>query len=220
MTNVTCSQLHELAEELALDTLPGDVRSHALEHLEWCAACRERVENLSATADELLFVAPHIDPPAGFEQRVLARVTGEGRRPRRLRAKTLGLLAVAAALVTLVGGVATVVTTTRAHHSQAAERRELRTVRLIATSGRAVGDVSSYAGHPAWLFMRVDRSLPDGTYRCVVDADRGPGVPIGTLTVTHGHGAWGQRVAIDASRLRTARLLTPSGATIAVATLH
>jgi hypothetical protein len=68
--------------------------------------------------------------------------------------------------------------------------------------------------------MRVDRALPDGTYRCVVTADGGPPLVVGSLVVVAGQGSWGQRLAADPDRLRTARLETGDGTVVAAASFR
>jgi len=70
-----CSDAETMIDELALDVLPGDQRAALLAHLEECAACRRLLDELSESADGLLLAAPEVVPPAGFEDRVLARVS-------------------------------------------------------------------------------------------------------------------------------------------------
>src|SRR6516165_4672759 len=103
---MSCAQMDELIDELALDVLPGDLRGLALEHLEGCSTCRGRVEELSESADQLLFAYRLAQPPAGFEARVLDRLEaerGRGRgRPRRGSWRiTVAVAAAAAAIAAL-----------------------------------------------------------------------------------------------------------------------
>jgi hypothetical protein len=103
---VNCEQVREIAAELALGTAPGDLREGAVRHLERCSSCRGDVEALADTADALLHVLPPVDPPAGFESRVLARIAADVDtyrvRPSRRRGWAVGLAA-AAALVLATG---------------------------------------------------------------------------------------------------------------------
>jgi hypothetical protein len=71
-TDPTCNQFHMVSAELAL----GIARDHAkaLAHLERCAGCRAETGQLSAVADGLFDLAPSVEPPTGFETRVLASV--------------------------------------------------------------------------------------------------------------------------------------------------
>ena len=220
-----CSEAATMLDELALDVLPGDQRAALLRHLEDCPACRRLLDELSESADALLLAAPAVAPPAGFEGRVLARL-GEARRDRPAarrparRPARLPVLAVAAAaaLLLAVGGVAGARFGASDHAGRDASA-EFRTVRLISAGGADIGDVSTYAGPPAWFFMRVEGSLANGTYQCVVDTDDGRTVPVGSLWTHDGRGAWGERVTVDTDHVTAARLLDPHGATVATGRL-
>jgi hypothetical protein len=69
-----CAQLHDLDAEVALGVLTGRGRAAAIAHLEECRACREVVRRLMVTGGQLLELLPPVDPPAGFETRVLERL--------------------------------------------------------------------------------------------------------------------------------------------------
>jgi hypothetical protein len=73
-SDVTCAELADVAAELALGVLTGRERAAALAHLDTCDACREDVRQLMATGGQLLELLPPVEPPAGFETRVLARL--------------------------------------------------------------------------------------------------------------------------------------------------
>ncbi len=214
MTGLSCAQLAEVADELALDVLPGDVRSLALAHLDECPSCRATVEGLSETADALLFAHGAIEPPEGFAQRVLERLADEPtvlrRRPRRRLLLTLAAAAVVAVLI----GVGFV--TLRSGTDQTRERH----LRLVSSGGQVVGDVSAYAGRQTWFFIRVDDGVASGTYQCVLDMSGGQAIHIGSLTVTAGKGAWGESLSVGTSNVRDARLVTADGTTIATASFR
>ena len=209
-----CSEAGSMLEELALDVLPGDRRAALLNHLEECPSCRRLLDVLSETSDALLLAGPVAAPPPGFEDRVLERI----QTPRVRSRSRFRLFAAAAAAVALlaVGGVAGA---QLRRPGGGDSGRDFRTVQLISTDGSAIGDVSTYLGPPAWVFMRLDGPLPNGTYRCVVDADDGHSVPIGRLWATSGHGAWGEKVRLDLHHVKSARLLDSDGATVATARL-
>jgi hypothetical protein len=219
---MTCMELSAVAEELALDVLPGDVRALALEHLDDCPSCRALVEDLSETADELLFAHGGIEPPAGFEERVLARLAAEPTTLRRPRRFVPTLAAAAAVIVAALVGVGALALRPGSHRPPAAASAEVteRHVALISLSGTPVGDASAYAGRQAWFFMRVDRGVPSGMYQCVLDVSGGHLIRLCSLTVTGGKGAWGESLSVPASDVRDARLVTPGGRTIATAVFH
>jgi Putative zinc-finger len=231
---MSCDDVEGLVDELALDTLPGDVRALALEHLAGCPSCRTSVEQLSAIADAVLLVAPMVEPPPGFDLRVQNAIhESRGRRPsagrrstRRPRVVRMTAAAAAvAAIVALAGaGVLKVESGGRRQHLEpaasalAGNDSELRTAKLIGIDGSQLGDVSIYAGSPAWLFMRVDRARLTTTYRCVLDLAGGQTVALGDLWVANGKGAWGQHVDLRGQQVRDARLINATGHTVATAT--
>jgi hypothetical protein len=209
-----------MLDELALDVLPGDRRTTLLDHLEECQSCRHLLDELSEAADALLLAGPVVAPPAGFEDRVLERLRA-ARAPARAPARSpvrLFAAAAAAAVLLAVGGVAGTHFSDRNHELQTGH--ELQTVQLISTNGSDIGDVSTYAGPPAWFFMRLEGALPNGTYQCVLDVDDGRTVPIGSLWAASGHGAWGEHVSLDPRHVKVARLLDARGTTVATARLR
>jgi len=218
---MTCTELSQVADELALDVLPGDVRAVALQHLDDCLSCRALVEGLSETADELLFAHGGLEPPDGFEDRVLANLAAEPTALRRPRRRLPLLAAAAAILVAALAGVGALALRAGSPRAPvAAAEVDERHAPLISGSGVAVGDASAYAGRQAWFFMRVDRGVAPGTYQCVLDVAGGRTVRIGNLTVTGGKGAWGENLTVPASEIRDARLITSHDGTIATAVFH
>jgi predicted anti-sigma-YlaC factor YlaD len=99
-----CTEVRELAAELALGVLAGEERAEALRHLDGCSACRRLVDDLAGAADRLLAAAPPVEPPAGFESRVAERLAAAGpSAPAVDRRRLPRMVAVAAALVAVVG---------------------------------------------------------------------------------------------------------------------
>jgi hypothetical protein len=74
MGEMSCEEFAGSAAELALGVLTGRERAAALKHLDRCDACRESVRQLTMTGEELLGLLPAIEPPPGFETRVLDRL--------------------------------------------------------------------------------------------------------------------------------------------------
>lgn len=109
MNRISCDEMASLAPELAFGVLPGRERAAACVHLETCAACRAAVGELGGLVDELLTCGPTAQPPAGFEQQVLARLSGGGaaearpRPRRRLRPLAAAAALVAAAMAWMIG---------------------------------------------------------------------------------------------------------------------
>ena len=74
VNDMGCAEFGDVAAELALGVLTGRERARALAHLERCDACRENVRLLTVTGEELVGLLPAIEPPAGFETRVMDRL--------------------------------------------------------------------------------------------------------------------------------------------------
>jgi hypothetical protein len=75
MTPMDCAEAHELAAELALDLLTGAERAAVLAHLAGCTACRADVASLTDVGEALLAIAPEVEPSAGFESRLITRIS-------------------------------------------------------------------------------------------------------------------------------------------------
>ena len=82
-----CEVFRDELAELALGTLSGRSRSEALDHVASCQTCAAELERLSIVADQLLQLAPEMEPPLGFELRLAEKLQGAAmaRRPKRFR---------------------------------------------------------------------------------------------------------------------------------------
>lgn len=94
---MTCEAFDDAVTDLALGHLSEPERSALLAHAGTCARCAVELADVVAVTDGLLELAPEIEPPIGFEQRVAAPAAGAGRRRR-----SPWLLAAAAAAVAAV----------------------------------------------------------------------------------------------------------------------
>ena len=74
LNEMGCREFSDVAAELALGVLTGRERAQALAHLDHCPSCREKVRQLTATGEGLLGLLPTVEPPAGFEARVMDRL--------------------------------------------------------------------------------------------------------------------------------------------------
>jgi hypothetical protein len=74
LNDMTCTELADVAAELALGVLTGRERAVAIAHLDKCDGCREDVRQLMVTGEQLVELLPSAEPPAGFETRVLERL--------------------------------------------------------------------------------------------------------------------------------------------------
>ena len=200
----------------------GDVRAKALAHLAGCADCRRELEDVAATVDELLLLAPKQEPPAGFDVRVLSAIND----PAPRHSVRTGLL-VAAALV-LVAAVAVGVTWSRGEDDRnladqyrdtlaVADGSYLRAADLKA-DGTTLGNVFAYQGRPSWLFITVE-SGGSGTYPVRLVTIDGRALDIGMCTLHNGSGAWGTTIDLPIRSIERIELLR-DGLPTMVADLH
>jgi hypothetical protein len=197
MTPLRCSQLRDMAPEVALGLVTGEERAVALSHLEGCAACRAEVASLAGVADELLLIGPEAPPPEGFDRRVLARLTevraaqapsparrwgpahlrrgARRRRPDRRRFAVGATLSAAAAAVVLVAAVLAIRDDPAAPTEDRAE--------MTTGVGEVVGTATVRSGDPATVAVDVpgwEEAVPPGaTYWLAVEMDDG------SRTMTH-----------------------------------
>ena len=77
-----CGPYADEIPELALGISTGRQRAQTLAHVEACPRCHAEMEQFSLAADSLLEVVPAIEPPLGFEVRLMERL-GAGRAARQ-----------------------------------------------------------------------------------------------------------------------------------------
>jgi hypothetical protein len=222
-----CRQFGDLAAEVALNVLGARERERALRHLDGCARCSDVLRALTEVADGLVGSLPEAEPPAGFENRVVAALTGATpQRPRPLsRTAVTRVVAVlgAAALVGagLVGeGPAGV--DPGAVGPSPFNGSEERTVQYAPLMGenQQVGQAYLYRGDPTWIYLSLTppKSTPyAGTVDCEVVHDDGTVTRVGTVTLDHGRVAWGGPAPAPPGSLVGARVVDHAGHTLAVA---
>jgi Putative zinc-finger len=197
MTPLRCSQLRDMAPDVALGLVTGEERAAALAHLEGCAACRAEVASLAGVADELLLIGPEAPPPEGFDRRVLGRLTdvwaseapsaARRQRPAHLHRRTRrrrpdgrrlavgAVLSAAAAAVVLVAAIVAI----RDDPAAPTEDRADMTTGV----GEVVGTATVRSGDPATVAVDVpgwEEAVPAGaTYWLAVEMDDG------SRTMTH-----------------------------------
>jgi hypothetical protein len=209
---VTCNDFDTDVAELALDLLTDPRRRALLEHAVACRRCQARLDGFVAIGDQLVLLAPPVDPPAGFETRALSRIGGPVGQPRRAtRSRVLaGIAALAAALAVgvLVGRVATSgsVSPGRAAAIRNAAGDEVGNVRLVAAPTPHI--LVSVARPPTTAGLRTcELERPDGSW-----------VVVGTWTREElSTGVWA--VAVDPALLhaQAMRVTNDDGAVLASA---
>jgi hypothetical protein len=207
-----CEQTRELAPELALGIVEGEERGRALEHLAACPDCRRYVEELSEVADELLLLAPHREPPVGFESRVLGEVL-PAPKPKRRRRWRLVLAPAAAAVASAAIVLAIVAPDLRLashyrHTLDEANGKEFESYALRDSGGNHVGTVFSYEGSPSWVHIDVDAGDRSGlTSAELVTKDGGP-IQLRWFHLDPG-GSSGGWIPVDPNQVSVLRLSGP-----------
>ena len=102
MSALTCAEVRELAPELALGIL-GWCRTGRGRCCTSTGAprCQAYVVELTEAADALPQLVPEVEPPAGFEARVLRRLGDDRRRSRRRWVASIAAVAAAVAIVSI-----------------------------------------------------------------------------------------------------------------------
>ena len=86
MTPIGCAATRRAAPELALDVLDGAERAEALHHVARCPRCLAYVAELAQVTDQLVGLAPDLEPPPGFARKVSLLVHRSDPRTARIAA--------------------------------------------------------------------------------------------------------------------------------------
>jgi len=215
-----CDRYTDELAELALGILTGRERAKALAHVEGCTDCHAEMEQLSLASDSLLEVLPGVEPPLGFEVRLMERL-GAGPSSRRhvrrqWRVRQTSLVAACLLLVVAVGVGTGWLAREGPHQSVVrsafgtAPSGQIETASLVE-GGRTLGKVVVYSGRTSWLFMSLDDGSWSGKATCQVRLADGTTVPLGTFWLENGYGAWGVTLPPGIARIHSASVVTDSG---------
>jgi hypothetical protein len=190
MSTYSCAQLRDVAAELALGVLGGAERAEAIMHVNGCARCQALVNELAEAADALPLLAPEIEPPFGFEQRVLS--SGRARRRRSVR-RMIAAVAVAAAAaailsITVVRVVESGSDATSVSASGTSVPAKPIAVKMVSASELPAG--WAYVTNRHSVAIALDYGLKSGRYRIAVQPRSGSTVTIGTMAIENDRGSW------------------------------
>jgi anti-sigma-K factor RskA len=248
LNEMGCAEFADVAAELALGVLTGRERARALAHLDRCDGCRENVRQLTVTGEELVGMLPAIEPPAGFETRVMERLglgtpapapaparqlsparrfgrkladwTGGGWTDRGGVSRPRRILAAAAvAAAVIVGGLGG----WGLHATTSSPTASpLSSAALLTASHQTAGKVYFYDSGSRWLYMSVDirsgGAAGNGTVICQVEGPDGHVTTVGSFRLSGGYGYWGSPDPVTSGPLTGARLVTTTGTVLATAT--
>ena len=182
--HIDAEHIEDRAAELALGIVDEPERTELLAHAEVCDHCRRLIDELSGTADQVLLVAPEIEPPPGFEGRALTTMgVGPEHVAARPNRRLAVVAAVAAAVVALVGGVVVehnVGQTPTASESSPGAASVGSSGALRSESGDTVGRAVVVDGAEPVLVMSLDVARVGERYDCVLVLPDGTRRQIGT----------------------------------------
>ena len=205
-----CAEARELFPELAADVAAGDERARALAHLSGCAECRRELARTAEVVDDLLLLAPEREPPPGFEQSVMARISPPASRLRRLRRLRAPLLW--AASVVVVAGIAAGavwlgtaddrrLASDYRHTLAVAHGRGLSAAPLLAAGGGETGTVFAYEGKPAWVYVTFRSTPAPGRYEVRLVTTDGRRLTLRPFTATPDSIAWGSTIRVSVEQI-------------------
>ena len=195
-----CAETRELFPELAAGVAAGDERARALGHLSGCPACRREFAGTAEVIDELLWLVPEHDPPAGFESSVLARLTPAV--PPRRRPRLLWAASIAAAAALAAGTVWWQTTDDRKlagdyrHTLAVAHGHGLSAAPLLLAGGAETGTVFAYEGAPSWIYITFRSAPPQGRYDVRLLTRDGRRLALRPFTARPGGTAWGSTIQV------------------------
>lgn len=198
---MTCDELRAVAAEVALEQLTGSERAAALGHLASCPECRAVVTELATVADSLLLLAPSVEPPSGFESRVLGRLDGAQPARRSARGGIAAALMAAAAIGAVVG-FSVAGDDDRAVLPVAAELRNAR--------GEAAGNIL-LADDPDRMTCVFEDEKFGGAYEVEVVLADGSVASVGSFRSDGAPWTWTARLSVDVADVRTVRVLDDDG---------
>jgi hypothetical protein len=223
MSGSACEHLNEIAPEVALGIADGEDRAWALEHLDRCTACRARIERLASLADELLLLAPAVEPSAGFDGRVGEAISAPGSSRRSFFRRRL-LLPVTAALAAATCAAAAVWFALSDDRNLADAYRATLAVAngeyfdaapMVLPGGEKVGYVYGYQGRASWVLAVVYEGVADDHYELEIVTRAGRQMPLRPISVVDGHGSAGGVTAVPYERIAEVRLLDRGGREVA-----
>ncbi len=212
---LTCEEFHDVAPELALGILDAEDRAAAIGHASHCQGCQHELAALGDVADDVVALTPAVEPPPGFETRVLGTLSSKHRRPRVPRLLQLAAAAVVAAAVSIAGWT---VASGSGHPAELYARGPVTAPLKAADHQMGQVMVARDPSHP-WLSMAVSNGPGDELVTCRVHEQNGQVVTVGWFRLNGGRGYWAAALPHTTSPVTGALLVGANGATIATADL-
>ncbi|MDE3064258.1 MAG: zf-HC2 domain-containing protein [Acidobacteriota bacterium] len=211
---MTHDAIRDALPECALGILDGRERAMVMGHVESCESCAEELLTLTTTADSLVHLPVAVDPPLGFESRVMERITRSS-APVIERRRRILQWAAALALVAGAIGAGWAVGRTVAGGPPAKSADAPVIERSLVAGQRTVGSVWVDTGPTSWMFVSLDLPGATATVRCEIVTTSGHRDLVGTYALETGHAAWGTALSVPWSSVKTVEITSASGARLA-----
>lgn len=218
-----CEETRELISEVALGIADGEERARVLEHVAGCGDCRAELERQSTVADELLSLAPGLEPPLGFELGVRRAIEPPRPSRRRFLRPLVAATAVVAAVAVTAGAMFASFDDDRrlADHYRTvlaqANGTYFGAVRLEDAAGRPGGVAFIYRGAPSWILVTVGPAFRDSVAGAELVERDGRRIPVESFELVDG--AWGGSIPGDLGNLAAVDLVDRDGRSVLVARL-
>ncbi len=211
-----CERFRGDLVELALGTIDGRERARLVGHLASCVSCSAELDSLASLTDAMLLLAPEVEPPIGFESRVIERHLNATRvaTSRRLPLMAAAAVVLVAAISFAIGSF--VATTNGTTHPRSYGSPVMAT---LTSQDHTVGEVFVTSGHSPWIYMSIDDDNWTGSAQCRVIFDNGTTSIVGQFAMAHGYGAWAAKISAANGKVRGAQVLDARGRVLASATL-
>jgi hypothetical protein len=220
---MTCDEFREQRAELAVGGIDASDRNDLLSHAAACASCQMALEQMTIVADRVLDETLEIEPPPGFEQRVLSHLnTVPLATVSATRARFRTAVLVACALA--AGSIATVLVANavrdRAEPSTAVH--EVRHGTLIRKDGRPNGQVTLVDQPRAMVIVTIDHPRPfSGRVSCELELANGQKAVVGSWSYDDVEsGAWAVGIPDESLTAIRMNVLDSTGAVAASSTLN
>jgi hypothetical protein len=215
---MTCDEFRQQLAELAVGGIDASERNDLLSHTANCASCQMALEQTTSVADRVLDETPEIEPPPGFEQRVLSHLNAApfaAISAPRARMRTAVLVACALA----AGSIATVLVanTVRGRAQPSATVHAVRHGTLIRKDGRPNGQVTLVDQPRAMVIITIDHPRPfTGRVSCELELANGQKSVVGSWSYDDVEsGAWAVGIPNDSLAAVRMNVLDPTGAVAA-----
>lgn len=175
MSGVECNELEDQLEELALGQVAEPARSRLHAHMANCGSCRNHFDEMIRLTEGLLALAPHHEPPPGFESRVLDQLSIP---TLRRSPKSTALLGIAAALLVMMVAVGAVTIDRRLRTDEVSVARSGV---IVSSDGSRLGDIQLVRAPRPYVLVTMDNPPANaGSVTCQLQLADGRNVIVGS----------------------------------------